>query len=167
MRCPSLLKSTARLLTYDQRFGSMGLRLQLDKNLPAIVGVADQLTQVFMNLLINAMYACAEDVWKNDSIILTSETGDDGVHVCVQDFGSGMSTETIEHVREPFYTTKPLGEGTGLGLSLCDTIVSAHGGDLRIESEEGKGTRVHVFLPLDLAGEVPPGDKPLENRRAM
>jgi PAS domain S-box-containing protein len=162
-----LLKSTARLLTYDQRFDSMGVRLQLDKNLPAIVGVADQLTQVFMNLLINAMYACAEDVWKNDSIILTSETGDDGVHVCVQDFGSGMSTETIEHVREPFYTTKPLGEGTGLGLSLCDTIVSAHGGELRIESEEGKGTRVHVFLPLDLAGEGPPGDKPLENRWAM
>ena len=162
-----LLKSTARLLTYDRRFGSVGVRLQLDKNLPAIVGVADQLTQVFMNLLINAMHACAPDERKNDAIILTSETGSDGVHVCVQDFGSGMSTETIEHVRETFYTTKPVGEGTGLGLSLCDTIVSAHGGELRIESEEGKGTRVHVFLPLDLAGEVPPGDKPHDNRRAM
>ncbi|MCG6891256.1 MAG: PAS domain-containing protein [Gammaproteobacteria bacterium] len=162
-----LLKSTARLLTYDRRFGSVGVRLQLDKNLPAIVGVADQLTQVFMNLLINAMHACAPDETNNDAIILTSETGSDGVHVCVQDFGSGMSTETIEHVRETFYTTKPVGEGTGLGLSLCDTIVSAHGGELRIESEEGKGTRVHVFLPLDLAGEVPPGDKPNENRRAM
>ncbi|MDC1287873.1 PAS domain-containing protein [Gammaproteobacteria bacterium] len=162
-----LLKSTVRLLTYDQRFGSVDVSLQLDKNLPAIIGVADQLMQVFMNLLINAMHACALDEWKNDSIILTSETSDDGVHVCVQDFGSGMSTETIEQVRKTFYTTKPVGEGTGLGLSLCDTIVSAHGGELRIESEEGKGTRVHVFLPLELAGEVPPADKPPDNRRAM
>ena len=162
-----LLKSTASLLTYDRRFSSIGVRLQLDKELPAIVGVADQLTQVFMNLLINAMDACASQGGQKDCIVLISEPDGDRVHVCVQDSGIGMSADTLEHVMETFYTTKPFGEGTGLGLSLCDTIVSAHGGELRIESEQGKGTQVHVYLPLDLASEDLPGDEPIEDRRAM
>ena len=162
-----LLKSTASLLTYDQRFNSIGVRLQLDKDLPAIVGVADQLTQVFMNLLINAMDACASLAGQKDCIIVFSEPAGDRVHVCVQDFGSGMSADTLEHVMETFYTTKPVGEGTGLGLSLCDTIINAHGGELRIESEQGKGTRVHVFLPFDLASEDLPGDESIEGRQAI
>jgi C4-dicarboxylate-specific signal transduction histidine kinase len=145
-----LLKGTARLLTYDRRFSSIGVALELDRNLPAIVGVADQLTQVFMNLLINAMDACSALEWEKDSIILSSELDSDRVHVCVRDFGTGMSADTLEHVMETFYTTKPVGEGSGLGLSLCDTIVTAHGGEMRIESEEGVGTRVHVYLPIDL-----------------
>ncbi|MDH3389075.1 MAG: PAS domain-containing protein, partial [Gammaproteobacteria bacterium] len=99
-----LLKSTASLLTYDRRFSSVGVRLQLDKDLPAIVGVADQLTQVFMNLLINAMDACASQDGQKDCIILTSEPDGDRVHVCVQDFGTGMSADTLEHVMETFYT---------------------------------------------------------------
>jgi PAS domain S-box-containing protein len=145
-----LLRSTANLLTYDRRFSSIGVRLQLDKDLPAIVGVADQLTQVFMNLLINAMDACASQRRQKDCIILTSECDGDRVHVCVQD-----------------YTTKPVGEGTGLGLSLCDTIVGAHGGELSIESEPEKGTWVHVYLPLDLVSEDLPGDEPAEDRQAI
>ncbi|MFZ9038065.1 MAG: PAS domain-containing sensor histidine kinase [Gammaproteobacteria bacterium] len=162
-----LLRSTANLLTYDRRFSSIGVRLQLDKDLPAIVGVADQLTQVFMNLLINAMDACSSQERQKDCIILTSECDGDRVHVCVQDFGSGMSAETLEHVMETFYTTKPVGEGTGLGLSLCDTIVGAHGGELSIESEPEKGTWVHVYLPLDLVSEDLPGDEPAEDRQAI
>ncbi|UCH40771.1 MAG: PAS domain-containing protein, partial [Gammaproteobacteria bacterium] len=148
-----LLRSTTQLLTYDRRFGSIGVTLELDKNLPAIIGVADQLTQVFMNLLINAMDACAAHDSREDCIRLTSELEGDHVHVCVQDYGIGMSQETLAHVMELFYTTKPVGEGSGMGLSLCDTIVRAHKGSLTIESEEGVGTRVHVVLPLDAEQE--------------
>ena len=144
-----LLRSTAGLLSYDRRFSSIGVKLQLDKNLPAIVGVADQLTQVFMNLLINAMDACATIEREGDSILLKTENDGDKVHICVQDFGPGMSSEVLGHVMELFYTTKPVGKGSGLGLSLCDTIVLEHGGEMRIESEEGVGTRVHVILPID------------------
>ena len=144
-----LLRSTTRLLTYDRRFSSIGVDLQLDRNLPAVVGVADQLTQVFMNLLINAMDACVGRDTDECSVIVSSEAQGENVHVCVQDFGVGMSEETLERVLEMFYTTKPVGKGSGLGLSLCDTIVRAHGGTLKIESQEGKGTSVHVILPID------------------
>ena len=66
-----------------------------------------------------------------------------------------MSQETLAHTLEPFYTTKPFGKGSGLGLSLCDTIILAHRGTLQILSEEQKGTTVHVFLPIDSIDETP------------
>ena len=159
-----LLRSTAQLLAYDRRFSSIGVILELDKNLPAIVGVADQLTQVFMNLLINAMDACSGHGGREDSIRVISDVDGDHVHVCVQDSGIGMSQDTLAHVMELFYTTKPVGEGSGMGLSLCDTIVRAHQGRLTIDSEEGVGTRVHVILPLDIDPET--GDSEAKNQRA-
>ena len=148
-----LLRSVTGLLTYDPRFSSIGVELQLDKNLPAIVGVADQLTQVFMNLLINAMDACSSLGRGKNNIVLKTEFDGDRVHISVKDFGCGMSNETLEHAREAFFTTKSVGQGTGLGLPLCDTIISEHEGEFIIESEEGKGTLVHVYLPVDLAAE--------------
>jgi PAS domain S-box-containing protein len=145
-----LLKGVASLLGYDRRFSTIGFDLQLDKNLPAIVAVNDQLTQVFMNLLINAMDAYASLDQGIHNIVLKTEIDGDRVHISVRDHGCGMSKQTLEKARDVFYTTKAAGLGTGLGLSLCDTIVSAHGGELVIESEEGKGTLVHVYLPVDL-----------------
>ena len=85
-----------------------------------------------------------------DCIVLKSEVDGERVHVCVEDFGTGMSNEVLVHVMELFYTTKPVGKGSGLGVSLCDTIVREHGGEMRIDSEEGIGTQVHVMLPIDL-----------------
>ena len=157
-----LLRSTTQLLAYDRRFSSIGVKLELSKDLPAIVGVADQLTQVFMNLLINAMDACATRDRSEDCIVVSSELDGDHVHVCVEDSGVGMSQDTLAHVMELFYTTKPVGEGSGMGLSLCDTIVRAHQGTLKIESEEGVGTRVHVALPLDIDPED--GDSEANNQ---
>jgi len=143
-----LLRSTARLMTYDPRFSSIGVELQLDRNLPAIVGVADQLTQVFMNLLINAMDACGACGVSDPRILIVSAYENERVRVSVQDNGCGMSVETLSQIMEPFYTTKPVGKGTGLGLSLCDSIALSHGGALEIKSQEGQGTTVHLFLPL-------------------
>ena len=148
-----LLRGVTRLLSYDRRFSSIGFDLQLDKNLPAIVAVNDQLTQVFMNLLINAMDACSSLDRGIHNIELKTRLDGDRVHISVRDFGSGMSQQILEQARNVFYTTKAVGLGTGLGLSLCDTIVSAHGGELVIESEEGKGTLVHLYLPVDLTEE--------------
>ncbi len=162
-----LLRSTTRVLAYDQRFRSIELDLQLDKNLPAIIGVADQLTQVFMNLLINAMDACSSISGDKDRIILKSQLDGDRVHVYVKDNGHGMPKETLGHVLEPFYTTKAVGKGSGLGLSLCETIVLAHGGVLDINTKEGKGTTVHVFLPIDLTNQESDKHKTDDNKEEL
>jgi PAS domain S-box-containing protein len=150
----SLINSTARLLAYDQRFREIKMDLELDRNLPAITGVADQLTQVLMNLLLNAMDASLSAQNAKTHILIKTELRGERVLVSVEDFGIGMSSENLSHVLEPFFTTKPVGKGSGLGLSLCDTIVLAHGGELTIDSEEGRGTRVQVSLPVDSMDEA-------------
>lgn len=144
----SVLRSTARLLTYDRRFRDVELELDLDKELPAVFGVVDQLTQVFMNLMINGLDACAGLSERKPHILLKTCIDGDRVHVTVSDNGCGMSDETLSRAMEPFYTTKVVGKGTGLGLSLSDSIALAHGGFIHIDSEEGEGTTVHFFLPL-------------------
>ncbi len=144
-----LINSTARLLSYDRRFRTIKMDLQLDRELPAISGVADQLTQVFMNLLLNAMDASMAIPKDKRQIQVTSNLTRDQVSVSVRDFGSGMSPETRDRALEPFYTTKPVGQGSGLGLSLCDSIIHAHGGSIELHSEPNMGTRIQVNLPVE------------------
>ena len=73
---------------------------------------------------------------------------DKSAMLIVEDEGIGMSKETLDRIFTPFFTTKPPGEGTGLGMSISMTIVEEHNGTINITSEEGKGTRVTVLLPL-------------------
>ena len=103
-----------------------------------------------MNLLINAIDASQNEESNQSYILIQSQMHGDQVHVIIKDRGEGVSKDLLDHLTEPFFTTKPEGKGTGLGLSLCSTIIKAHGGELGIESEIGKGTTVHVYLPIDL-----------------
>ena len=79
-------------------------------------------------------------------LIIQSRKSADQVTVEVQDSGKGMSSEQMTHIFESFYTTKKRGSGTGLGLSICKQIVSELKGEIKVESEEEKGTRFHVVL---------------------
>jgi len=72
---------------------------------------------------------------------------DDRVAVTVSDTGVGIPQDELAKIFTPFYTTKPVGQGTGLGLSACHGIVAAHGGEIRVESEVGIGTRITMLLP--------------------
>ncbi|MCB1876719.1 MAG: PAS domain-containing protein [Chromatiales bacterium] len=148
-----LLQSTARLLSYDRRFRNVNLGLKLDPGLPAIVGIADQLVQLVMNLLINAMDACRAKANGTSEIQLSSRRDGEGVAVTVSDNGIGMSVDVIARSTEPFFTTKTTGSGTGLGLSLCDSIANAHCGRLAIQSVVGEGTTVVLWLPIDCEKE--------------
>ncbi len=143
------LRSTASLIRYDKRLRRVELRLDLDHYLPAIYGVADQVTQVIMNLLINAMDALDPVMDRPPTIVVS--TRPDGERVCmtVEDNGPGMEKEVLERVFEAFFTTKPAGKGTGLGLSLCYSIMQKHGGSIEIDSVPGKGTRVLVYFPIN------------------
>ncbi|HJV81310.1 HAMP domain-containing sensor histidine kinase [Noviherbaspirillum sp.] len=145
----SQLRSTASLIRYDKRLRRVELRLELDHYLPAIFGVADQVTQVIMNLLINAMDALDPVMDRPPTIIITTKPDGDRVCMTVEDNGPGMEKEVLERVFEAFFTTKPAGKGTGLGLSLCYSIMKNHGGSIDIESVPGKGTRVLVYFPTN------------------
>ena len=110
---------------------------------PPVEGVPSQLQQVFVNLLLNARDAMEE----GGEVTITCHAVDGHVRAIVQDTGVGILPEHLDHLFEPFYTTKAVGEGTGLGLYLCHKIVTEHRGRIRIESLPGGGTKVIVELP--------------------
>ncbi|MCU7855166.1 MAG: ATP-binding protein, partial [Candidatus Thiodiazotropha sp. (ex Lucinoma borealis)] len=142
-----LIRSTARLLGYDRRFRNIKLHQMLDSQLPAVQAVPDQITQVLMNLVINALDAAVSSKQSVPIVEIISNLVDGGVEIEVRDNGTGMDEQILEHAFEPFFTTKEPGKGTGLGLSLCNSIISSHNGTLQINSQPNKGTSVHVFLP--------------------
>jgi len=118
--------------------------LQVSQDNLKVIGDPGQLHQVFMNLAINAMHAMpdgGELVFK-----VTPKRG--MVLIQVKDSGMGMTQQTIEHIFEPFYTTRETGKGTGLGLSMVYGIIEKMGGTISVESEPGQGTTFHIELPL-------------------
>ncbi len=111
--------------------------------LPKVVCRPSEINQVFMNLLVNAAQAIPE----RGVIRLASGFDDEQVWIEVADTGKGMTTEVRNRIFEPFYTTKPVGQGTGLGLSLSYTIVQKHQGRIDVDSEPGRGTTFRITLP--------------------
>lgn len=115
---------------------------------PLVHGDESRLGQVFLNLIINAVQAMEEGHAGTNTITIATMLDNRGrVEVQVADTGCGMSQEVLGHLFTPFYTTKPVGVGTGLGLSICNRIVQALGGEIVVESEVGKGSTFHVYLP--------------------
>jgi signal transduction histidine kinase len=112
--------------------------------LPRISCMPSQLNQVFLNMLSNA----AQAIEGPGKILLKTETEEDWLKITVQDTGKGIPADVLPRIFDPFFTTKPVGQGTGLGLSISYQIVQQHGGDIRVTSQPGKGTRFTVRLPL-------------------
>jgi PAS domain S-box-containing protein len=138
-----LIERTCRLMRHDERMLNVTLEVQLDRSIPAVRFVADHFIQLLLNLLGNAVDACRDN--KGDARILIQTWVEHGrVMVEVRDNGCGMSSETFARAREPFFTTKPAGEGMGLGLALCHTLVEENQGELKIKSAVGEGTSVFV-----------------------
>ncbi len=142
----------------DRAIDLLGPRLALahvevervfDLSLPAIAGDRDQLTQVFLNLITNAMDAMET----GGRVVLQTgiHQGDDGrtmVSVSVSDTGHGIPPEHRARIFEPFYTTKSEGRGTGLGLSVSLGILQMHGGSIEVDSKVGHGTTMRVTVPV-------------------
>jgi len=129
---------------------------ELIEGLPKVVGDANQLEQVFLNLISNARDAMDEVTGTRELKIhsyLSDHEGAPVVAVSIKDTGVGIPEEHLNKVIEPFFTTKPVGKGTGLGLSLCFGIMEAHGGRLEINSHQDKGTEVKVILPVSRSGK--------------
>ncbi len=114
-------------------------------DLPHIQAVTDQITQVFLNLVINAAEAMAPS---GGELTITTEQQDNWIRVSFSDTGPGISAEEADKIFEPFYTTKAT--GTGLGLSISYGIIERHGGRLTVNSESGRGATFTVELPISL-----------------
>lgn len=112
-----------------------------EEDIPLVLMDTDQITQVFLNILINATEATP----RNGRIMVRYETvGRDFLRIVVEDTGDGIPKENLDKLFDPFFSTKK--KGTGLGLAIVKSIIEGHGGDIEVESEEGKGTRVVVTL---------------------
>ena len=139
------LSHALRLL--ERRFSREGITTTVDipDDLPLLWGVADQIEQVFLNILINAWHAMPDG---GTLTISARETQDAEVLITFQDTGTGMPAATLEKAFAPFYSTK--GEkGTGLGLAICKQILDHHRGSIRLDSTPDVGTTVRITLKQD------------------
>jgi len=121
---------------------------KLSSLLPAISTEKDQVIQVFLNLLKNAYDTISE----KGTISVTSSLSKDGKYVLIgfEDTGGGISKKNLDKIFLPFFTTKDVDKGIGLGLSICDGIIKAHGGDIQVDSKVGLGSTFTVKLPVSL-----------------
>ncbi len=111
---------------------------------PTIYCAPSQLNQVFLNILTNA----ADAIDGLGDIVLQTREENGKVIISIGDTGAGIPADVLPRIRDPFFTTKEIGKGTGLGMSIVDQIVAAHKGELHIESKQGKGTTITIELPL-------------------
>lgn len=131
------------------------LIMNFDSSLPKVNAIPQDIGRVLLNLFTNAFYAMQEKSKQSDLkgykpiLTLTTLQKDNFIEIRVQDNGTGIPDAIKDKILQPFFTTKPTGEGTGLGLSLSyDTIVKGHDGSIAIESKEGEGSEFTIRLPL-------------------
>lgn len=145
------LRGSLMLLNQQLKVHNIRLNTSLDENLPKILGDANQLQQVFLNLLTNARDAI--DSLKRPTggeiIIKTSLSKDkNNIEITFQDTGCGIPDKHLEYIFDPFFTTKSFQGGMGLGLSIVYGIIEEHKGSIEVKSQEGKGTTLRITLPI-------------------
>lgn len=132
---------------FESRCASDGVKIvcNLSSDIPEIAADPSQLNQVFVNLIVNALQAMP------DGGELTIYTHTEHAKVCliVKDTGVGMDKEILKKIFTPFFTTKDVGLGTGLGLPVAHGIIASHGGSIKVESKAGKGTICKIELPIE------------------
>ncbi|MBI5557367.1 MAG: DUF3365 domain-containing protein [Deltaproteobacteria bacterium] len=144
--------SDAVVLTHNQVKYDLDIDMELAPDLPPFKGLAQEMGQVFMNLIINARDAVKEKgLSKKDGRIQISTSHNkekNYIEACFRDNGIGIEQKVIDKIFDPFFTTKAIGSGTGLGLNLCHRIVATHGGDILAASQPGEGATFTIRLFL-------------------
>lgn len=149
----ALVQKNCAFIQYDRRFRSIQLEVELDPGIAAVFATADHLTQVLMNLMINAADAC-EQVTGRRALVRVCTRNDQGwVELMVCDNGSGMRSEVLSRAFEEAFTTKPPEKGRGIGLFLCKSLIDRCQGNIQLLSTQDFGTCAIVRLPG--ASEVP------------
>ncbi len=134
------------LFFIESRCSREGIELvrRLEDGLPDITADPSQIHQVLVNLVVNAVQAMPA----GGTLTITTRSAGESVVLAVEDTGVGMDSDVLKQIFVPFFTTKEVGQGTGLGLSVVHGIVASHGGAIHVESQVGKGSRFEVTLPI-------------------
>ena len=144
-----LVSDALHFVEYQPLFRGLQLQNCVPPDLPVITADANQLSQVLMNLLLNA--AQATPAGGSVTVLAEKMRFADAIELRVRDTGAGIPEDILPHVFEPFFTTKR-GKGTGLGLSITRNYIQRHGGDIHLDSYPGIGTAVRVTLPIHQTG---------------
>ena len=160
----NLLDEHARLAYHSARAADpdfqLDLRQDMDPDMGELEVIPQELGRVFLNMVSNVCYATDEKrrggkaMRDNGSpymptLWLTTRRREDHAEVSIRDNGNGIPTDVIDKIFNPFFTTKPTDQGTGLGLSMCSDIVRRHGGTIRVQSDPGVFTEMTIELPLE------------------
>jgi two-component system NtrC family sensor kinase len=147
-RVVDLSGGAVELVRNRLRRSNIALEVACD-SVPSLVCVPPQISQVVLNLLLNAAQAVEESGRREGGLVKLSTAKEGKMLVLsIADNGAGIEADHMDRLFDPFFTTKPVGEGTGLGLSICHGIVSGHGGRIEVASRPGAGTTFRVYLPL-------------------
>lgn len=146
MQINTIIESAVGLLRHDSRCRDVTFNMDLSTSLPSVEGVPDQIHQVIVNILLNAVDAM-QDV--GDPVVNINTCRKDSVaEISIRDIGKGIPADIRNQIFEPFFTTKEVGSGTGLGLSVSHGIVKQMEGQIDVESELGAGTTFTILLPI-------------------
>jgi len=143
-----LVRQAADTIERQAREKGIAVRMEIAPDLPPVLVDPDRMTQVFLNLFLNALAAM-----ERGGVLSVGLALQDGrtLRITVGDTGTGIRKEDLGRVFDPYFTTKP--SGTGLGLAIVHRIIESHGGEIRLESEPGRGTVFTILLPAGAAGK--------------
>jgi signal transduction histidine kinase len=149
--CDEYLRLSYHGMRAKDKSFNVDFRTDFDNNIEKINLIPQEIGRVLLNLYNNAFYAVNEQKSKNPdsyqpAVSVSTKRSENSVTITVKDNGGGIPENIREKIFQPFFTTKPTGSGTGLGLSLSYDIVKAHGGEIKVESKEGEGTEFIVQL---------------------
>jgi signal transduction histidine kinase len=157
VRINDLLHHVHKLIEHHLQMQHVDIQLDLEENLPEILGDQNGLQQVLLNLAMNAIDAMEDKDRQERRMIMRTFMGKDDLTVEIEDNGCGIPAEVRDTIFEPFFTTKPEEKGTGLGLAILQSIVHKHNGEIRFTTEENVGTCFSITLPL--VGPIDQADK--------
>jgi signal transduction histidine kinase len=160
----STLKKTLMFASQHRGGKNIEKRLELQEDLSPVYVDQKQIQQVFLNLILNAIQAMHDNGLLTVGTSMVEKDGMPWVRITIADTGPGMPAQILEKIFTPFFTTKA--QGTGLGLAICHKLISQHGGDISVTSEDGKGTVFTVDLPVSPVPEISCGTSGVDDPQA-
>lgn len=144
-----LIEKVIILIEHEMKLENIVIQKELQPNIPQASGDPQLFQQIIFNIITNAKWAIEKKSGKDGGVItIKTQSKNKNIILSLSDTGIGIPKENQEKIFEPFFTTKPVGEGTGLGLSLVYSIIKKHQGEIKVESQLGKGTTFIITLPV-------------------